>query len=156
MKRVFVFLVLGPLFFAAYILRDKKQNSTQAESHAAGHLSLSEARRNFSTKLIRHEAEHEPVPPPPALFRTVHYQTALGPMAAYLSQPAKDGQRHPAIVWVVGGFGNDIGDTPWEDQSPDNDQSASAFWKAGIVTLYPSFRGGNDNPGYNDSFFGEW
>ena len=156
MKRVFVFLFLALLFVAAYLLRDKRQNSTQPGSQAGSKLSLSEARRNFTTKLVRHEAEHEPVPPPPPnLFRTVHYPTALGPMAAYISQPAKDGQRHPAIVWIAGGFGNDIGDTPWEEQSPDNDQSASAFWKAGIVTMYPSFRGGNDNPGYNESFFGE-
>lgn len=119
-------------------------------------MSLPEARLNFKTTLMRHEAEHEPVPPaPPQLFRTVHYDSPIGKMAAYISQPPKDGQRHPAIVWIVGGFSNSIGGTPWEDAPADNDQSASAFWKAGIVTMYPSFRGGNDNPGYKESFYGE-
>jgi dienelactone hydrolase len=37
----------------------------------------------------------------------------------------------------------------------DNDQSASAFRKAGIVMMYPSLRGGNDNPGVKEGFFGE-
>ena len=155
MKRVVAFLLLALVFFVAYSLRKKKQPSPQFRPQAA-RLSLTEARRNFQTKLVRHEAQHEPVPPPPAqLFRTVHYESPAGPMPAYVSQPAKDGHRHPAIVWIFGGFGNDIGDTAWQDQPAENDQSASAFWKAGIVTMYPSFRGGNDNPGYNESFYGE-
>ena len=153
---VVAFFLLTVIFFVAYSLREKKQPSTMSGPQATSRLSLTEARRDFKTKLVRHEAQHEPVQPPPAkLFRTVHYESALGPMAAYVSQPPQDGQRHPAIVWIFGGFGNDIGDTAWQEQSPDNDQSASAFWKAGIVTMYPSFRGGNDNPGYNESFYGE-
>src|SRR5262249_11452288 len=36
-----------------------------------------------------------------------------------------------------------------------NDQSASAFRKAGLVMMFPSLRGGNDNPGDKEGFFGE-
>lgn len=155
MKRVVAFLLLALLFFVAYTLRKKKGPSSEFQSQAA-RLSLTEARHNFKTVLVRKVAQHEPVPPPPPeLFRTVQYESPIGKMAAYVSQPAKDGKRHPAIVWIFGGIGNDIGDTAWQDQTADNDQSASAFWKAGIVTMYPSFRGGNDNPGYNESFYGE-
>src|SRR5215472_2782480 len=156
--RVLIAVLAGLLFAVAYIATHKKklQPSDFLRPQATARMSLTEARLNFRTTLLRRQAEHLPVPPPPPqLFRTVRYESPAGKLAAYLSQPPKDGQRHPAIVWVVGGWGNGIGGTPWEDASPDNDQSASAFWKAGIVTMYPSFRGGNDNPGYNENFYGE-
>ena len=93
--------------------------------------------------------------PPAALFRTVRYDSPAGKLAAYVSQPPKDGKKHPAILWVFGGFGNGIGETAWENAPPENDQSAGAFRKAGIVMMYPSRRGGNDNPGFKEAFFGE-
>lgn len=159
MKRALAITFVVALFFVYGFLRYKKQPSLpsiQSRTQATTRLSLSQARLTFKTKLIRHEAEHEPVPPPPPqLFRTVRYESPAGKLAAYISQPAKDAQKHPAIVWIFGGFSNSIGDTAWENASPDNDQSASAFWKAGIVTMYPSFRGGSDNPGYKESFYGE-
>jgi len=76
-------------------------------------------------------------------------------MAAYVSPSPKDGKKHPAILWLIGGFSNGIGDTPWADAPPDNDQSASAYRKAGIIMMYPSRRGGNKNPGYHEDFYGE-
>src|SRR5262249_25378371 len=77
-------------------------------------VSLAEARRGFQTKLIRRESTREPVPGPPAdLFRTVHYNSPAGNLAAYVSTPPKDGKKHPAIVWIFGGFDNSIGDTAW-------------------------------------------
>jgi acetyl esterase/lipase len=119
-------------------------------------MTLPEARRGFQTKLVRQVAQKEPVPQPPAkLFRIVRYESPAGKMAAYLSQPLGDGKKHPAIVWIFGGFGNDIGEAAWVDQKRDNDQSASAFRKEGIVMMYPSLRGGNDNPGFQESFYGE-
>jgi acetyl esterase/lipase len=38
---------------------------------------------------------------------------------------------------------------------PSNDQSASAFRKAGIIMMFPSLRGGNDNPGVREGLFSE-
>jgi dipeptidyl aminopeptidase/acylaminoacyl peptidase len=71
-----------------------------------------------------------------------------------VSPSPHDGQRHPAIVWVVGGFHNSI-DEAWLPADPSNDQSARAFREAGIVLMMPSLRGGNDNPGKRESFYGE-
>jgi dipeptidyl aminopeptidase/acylaminoacyl peptidase len=76
-------------------------------------------------------------------------------MAAYLSAAPRDGRKRPAIVWIFGGFDNGIGETAWEPASPDNDQSARAFRQAGVITLYPSVRGGNRNPGFKEGFLGE-
>jgi dipeptidyl aminopeptidase/acylaminoacyl peptidase len=85
----------------------------------------------------------------------VKYPSPVGPLAAYISVPPKDGQRHPAIVWVAGGFDNSIGSFAWDPAPRDNDQSARAFRDAGIVLMLPSLRGGNDNPGSRESFYGE-
>jgi acetyl esterase/lipase len=118
--------------------------------------SLTEARQGFATKLIRQQNIGMPVAePPPNLFSTVKYQSPLGDMPAYVSVPPSDAQRHPAIIWIVGGFDNSIGEGSWLVAPPSNDQSASAFWKAGVITMYPSLRGGNQNPGYTEGFYGE-
>ena len=75
-------------------------------------------------------------------------------LAAYLTPDPADAARHPAIIWITGGDCNTIGNV-WSPQSPDNDQSASAYRKAGVVMMFPSLRGGNDNPGQQENFFGE-
>lgn len=123
------------------------------QANSAG--SLAEARQGFQTKLLRRESAREPVPePPPNLFRLVQYDAPAGKLAAYLTPAPKDGKRRPAIVWITGGDCNTIGEV-WEDAPASNDQTASAFRKAGIVMMFPSLRGGNDNPGVKESFFGE-
>ncbi len=119
-------------------------------------INLLQAREGFQTKLLRQEKDNEPIEKPPAdLFQVIQYDAPVGKLAAYVSQPPKDGKKHPAIIWIVGGFSNSIGDTAWRPAEPENDQSASAFRKAGIVMMYPSRRGGNTNPGVKEGFFGE-
>jgi alpha/beta superfamily hydrolase len=54
----------------------------------------------------------------------------------------------------TGGDCNSI-DAVWEDGPEDNEQTASAYRKAGIVTMFSSLRGGNDNPGVREGFLGE-
>lgn len=88
------------------------------------------------------------------MFRKVSYQAAPGAMAAYLTPDPRDGRKHPAIVWITGGDCNSIGDV-WTAQQADNDQSAAAYRQAGIVMMFPSLRGGNNNPGQHESFLGE-
>ena len=56
---------------------------------------------------------------------------------------------------MVGGWGNGIDDFPFCYPQWDNDQTGSAFWQSGVLTMYPSFRGGNGNPGYYEALFGE-
>ena len=76
-------------------------------------------------------------------------------MAAYASPPPADGKRHPAIIWIFGGFDNSIGEIAWQKGPAANDQSAIVFREAGILMMYPSLRGGNRNPGFTESFYGE-
>jgi hypothetical protein len=124
------------------------------DSTAAG--SLTEARKGFKTKLVRRESGGDPPPAPPAnLFSLVNYDAPAGKMAAYLSVPPKDAKKRPAIVWITGGDCNSIDQGCWEKQPPSNDQSARAFREAGIVMMFPSLRGGNNNPGVKEGFLGE-
>ena len=116
---------------------------------------LVEARRGFKTKLIASgEARDAIEAAPPNLFETIRFPSAIGELGAYLTPDPGDGARHPAIVWITGGDCNSIGDV-WTPVDPRNDQTASAFRKAGIVMMFPSLRGGNDNPGQKEGFLGE-
>jgi alpha/beta superfamily hydrolase len=118
--------------------------------------SLLDARQGFSTTLVKRDVEGEPVPDPPKnVLQSVRYNSPVGDLAAYISLSPRDGKRHPAIIWIFGGFSNGIGETAWASASPDNDQSARAFQDAGIIMMYPSMRGGNRNPGLHESFYGE-
>lgn len=118
--------------------------------------SFAEAHDAFQTTLVREENDDEPIPDPPeGAFELVKYSSKVGDLAAYVSSDPGDGQKHPMIIWVVGGWGNGIDDFPWCYPEWDNDQTGSAFWQAGVLTMYPSFRGGSGNPGNYEALFGE-
>ncbi|KAM3116182.1 alpha/beta hydrolase family protein [Phormidesmis sp. 146-33] len=91
---------------------------------------------------------------PTSIFQTIKYPAPSGKLAAYLSPNPGDGKKHPAMIWITGGDSNTIGDV-WSPAPRDNDQTAAAFRKAGIVMMFPSLRGGNDNPGTKEGFLGE-
>lgn len=131
-------------------------NPTPAGATRPAPASLSAARQGFRTTLVRREKAGEPVPaPPPNLFRLVRYASPGGEMSAYVSPPPPDGKKRPAIIWLFGGFSNSIGEEAWKEGSREDDQSASAFRKAGILMMYPSLRGGNTNPGHIECLYGE-
>ncbi|MFO0936942.1 MAG: prolyl oligopeptidase family serine peptidase [Gemmataceae bacterium] len=92
--------------------------------------------------------------PPVGLFRPVDYKSPIGELGAYLTLTIKDGKKHPAIIWIHGGDCNSIGDV-WTPASASNDQTAAQYRKAGLVMMYPSLRGGNENPGLREGFYGE-
>ena len=118
--------------------------------------SLLDARRGFATKLLRQVKTGEPAPQPPAgVLKSIKYQSPIGELAAYVSPPPADGKRHPAIIWIFGGFDNSIGEIAWQKGRAENDQSAIVFREAGILMMYPSLRGGNRNPGFVENFYGE-
>jgi dienelactone hydrolase len=122
----------------------------------SGGTTLTEARKGFKPKTVKRTDEKDKVAdPPPKLFSVVRYESPVGKLPAYLTPDPKDGKKHPAIVWITGGDCNSIGDEIWKDAPPSNDQTASAFRKAGIVMMFPSLRGGNENPGEKEGFFGE-
>src|SRR5947207_927656 len=110
-------------------------------------ISLTEARKGFTTRLVRQEKAGQPLPTPPTeVFGIVQYESPAGKLLAYLTPDPGDGQRRPAIVWITGGDCNTIDDALWREQTPENEQSAKAFRAAGIVEMFPSLRGGNTNP----------
>lgn len=116
---------------------------------------LTQARSGFQTTLTGTQQSNGPAEKAPEkIFRTLKYPAASGELSAYVSPDPNDGKKHPAIVWITGGDCNTIGDV-WSDTSPDNDQSAASYRKAGIVMMFPSLRGGNDNPGKKEGFLGE-
>ena len=118
--------------------------------------SFDAARQGFVTQLTRIEKESFPAPEsPPMMFDSVKYPGPLGEMSAYVGADPRDGKKHPAIIWLVGGFGNSISDIAWTPGERENDQSAASFRKAGIITMYPSLRGGNDSPGQKEGLYGE-
>ena len=139
------------------------QSSTQAVTQAATQTgmqtssqtsALSQARSAFKTQLSFSEAEGGAPTPPASVFRKITYPSAVGPLAAYLALDPQDGSRHPAIIWLTGGDCNTIGDV-WSPSPPDNDQTAAAYRNAGILMMFPSLRGGNNNPGRHEGFYGE-
>lgn len=118
--------------------------------------SFAEAHDAFTTTLTKERSDNVSIPDPPeGYFDLVSYPSKVGDLAAYVSSDPGDGEKHPMIIWVVGGWGNGIDDFPWIYPEWDDDQTGSAFWQAGILTMYPSFRGGNGNPGYYETLFGE-
>jgi dipeptidyl aminopeptidase/acylaminoacyl peptidase len=118
-------------------------------------VSLAQARRGFKTVLARRSTpEKAPPTPPVGVMQLVKYESPAGKLSAYLTPDPKDGKKHPAIIWITGGDCNSI-DPIWGDRPENNDQAATAYRKAGIVMMFPSLRGGNDNPGVKEGFFGE-
>ena len=145
--------MLFSLLLAAFMLMTA---CSSGGSQGGNRQTFAEAHDSFQTKLAREESDSDPVPTPPeGVFDLVYYPSKVGDLAAYVSSDPGDGQKHPMIIWVVGGWGNGIDDFPWTYPAWDNDQTGSAFWQAGVLTMYPSFRGGNGNPGNYEALFGE-
>src|SRR5437899_462102 len=60
--------------------------------HLSGR-TLAEARQGFVTQVVPAAGEREAVPDPPAkLFSKVKYDSAVGPLAAYLTPDPRDGR----------------------------------------------------------------
>jgi pimeloyl-ACP methyl ester carboxylesterase len=139
----------------AFVSVPGNSSGPAAGTTAGNPASLVEARRGFNTKIVRPRGAVEPVDEPPAaIFSKVKYESPAGKLSAYLTPDPKDGKKHPAIIWITGGDCNSIGEV-WKPAPAKNDQTAAAYRKAGIVMMFPSLRGGNDNPGTKEGFLGE-
>jgi len=116
--------------------------------------SLLEARKGFhSTLLPRRDPIDEP---PPQVLNKVKYSSSVGDLGALITPQKMDGKKHPALIWIHGGPCNEINlGLCLGEVAKENDQSGSIFRKMNIVTMYPSLRGGNDNPGRQEGFLGE-
>lgn len=134
---------------------DPDPGITAAGSSGTAEQTLLEARSGFATTLTSSGESFGPADAPTGPeFDLIKYKSPVGQLSAYLTPDPGDGKKHPAIVWITGGDNNSIGDV-WSPQPRSNDQSASAFRRAGIVMMFPSQRGGNDNPGRREGFLGE-
>lgn len=129
--------------------------STKGEGATAGQQTLVQARSGVTTQIV---SASEPFGPPDdptgSEFDLIKYQSPVGPLHAYVTRDPGDGRKRPAIVWITGGDCNSIGDV-WSPSDPSDDQTASPFRKAGVAMMFPSLRGGNDNPGRREGFMGE-
>jgi hypothetical protein len=133
----------------------KPDNNAEAVVQWVDSHYLNDARRGFQTELIQKAKSGIPVAaPPPDLLRVVRYDSDVGRLAVYITPDPEDDKRHPALIWLGGDDCNTIGDV-WRRADASNDRTGAAFRNAGIITMYPSLRGGNDNPGYNEALFGE-
>ncbi|MEM9101211.1 MAG: prolyl oligopeptidase family serine peptidase [Pseudomonadota bacterium] len=119
--------------------------------------SLLTLRNDIKTRLIKEvRQENQNLNVPQSIFKIVKYPTPIGEMTAYISQPKENKQRYPAIIWISGGFPvGGISSSAWTEQPKSNDQSAKAYRKAGIITMYPTLRGTHGNPGFQEGFYGE-
>ncbi|UXM95969.1 prolyl oligopeptidase family serine peptidase [Bartonella sp. HY329] len=124
-------------------------------SYELSPVSLREAHKNYPATFYRKVFQPEDTGTPPAdIFNLVNYPAKDGNLAAFLSPDPKDGKKHPAVIWLHGGYGG-IGDFFWEDIEASNDQSGKGLRDAGIIMMVPSFRGENHNPGTFEMFMGE-
>lgn len=123
---------------------------------AAAQTPLADARSGFVTTFHDVRPPGAPVPVPTReQGRLVHYPSAVGALAGLLTAVPTDGRQHPAMIWITGGDFTSIDDSVWETAAPRDDQTARQYREAGIVTFYPSLRGGNDNPGHHEGYYGE-
>ncbi|OCG26866.1 aminopeptidase [Gilliamella sp. wkB108] len=130
-------------------------SSDKIDSIIQSKVSLQKARAGFKTKIVNPKVYDEQPPiPPKDIFSLVYYPAKDGKMSAYLTPDPKDGKKHPAVIWISGGFGGQ-GDDFWSPAPRSNDQTGSAFRKAGLILMLPSFRGESGNPGLDEMFFGE-
>lgn len=116
---------------------------------------FAQARAAQRTTIQYESSMRGPLPTPPrGVFEIVRYSSPVGELGAYLTPDPGDGARRPAIIWLTGGESNTVGDV-WSPASRTNDQNATAFREAGIVMMFPSLRGGNNNPGRIEGMYGE-
>ena len=164
---VFVLIILGTLILSCGSKGDKAQQGTETKtgknektkySFELSDEDLATAHSKFQTEIVDNsfQGDGKPMTPPKNKFLLVNYEAKDGKMDAFLTPDPKDGKKHPAVIWLIGGYGG-IGndDYFWADQPAENDQTGRAFRDAGIVMMVPSFRGENANPGIYDMFYGE-
>lgn len=143
-------------WLAGQAQRVAADEARKAAAAQAASQTLAAARQGFATQ-IGHVPDHpDPLPaPPPKAFVRVDCTNGSGlSLPAFVTPDPKDGQKHPAIVWLTGGDTNSLGDF-WTPGPAANDQTASAFRRAGVVMMFPVLRGGNSAGGHRQFFHGE-
>src|SRR5262245_33444244 len=106
-----------------------------------------EARRRFQTKLTRKGPSPQAGDPvkPPADATEVEYRSGELRLKAWVSRPADETHKHPAVLFLHGGFA--FGADDWQISQPYRD--------AGFVVLTPILRGENGQPGAYSFYYDE-
>ena len=132
----------------------KDEPATEGTPPKPGVMTLPGLRKALTTT-VTGKHDDSPAPEPPAgVLEKVSYDAPLGKNPAYVT-PVQPGAKRPGIVWIQGGFNWGLDSSAWEDAPRDNDQSGSAFRKAGVAEMYPALRGASQSPGKNECFLGE-
>ena len=122
---------------------------------AAAAPTLASLRSHYETSITTEPMLEMPLPTPPKrLFNSVRYDSDGTSLAAFVTPDPQDQKKHPAIVWVTGGESNTLADF-WRKGSRQNDQTASPYRDAGVMMMFPTLRGGNDNAGNIEVNYGE-
>ncbi len=106
-----------------------------------------QARSRFQTKLIRNgpSPQSQPMPNPPADVSVVEYTSGDLRLRGWLNRPSDETVKHPAVLYLHGGFAFSAGD--WKQSQPYRD--------AGFVVMMPMLRGENGQPGAFSYFYDE-
>lgn len=130
-------------------------SGTMINTCIAGKPTLASLHSQYQTTVKAEPMMEMPLPvPPPRLFESVRYNSGALSLAAFVTPAPTDQKKHPAIVWLTGGESNTLADF-WRKGSKSNDQTASPYRDAGVVMMFPTLRGGNDNAGNIEVNYGE-
>lgn len=111
------------------------------------HEDYAQARSRFRSNLLRKGPAPQPWSPvkPPAEVVEVEYPSGDLRLRAWVNRPAEVSRKHPAVLFLHGGFAFDLDD--WEVSRP--------FRDAGFVVLTPMLRAENGQPGSFTLFYDE-
>jgi dipeptidyl aminopeptidase/acylaminoacyl peptidase len=112
------------------------------------HDDYARARKYFHTKLLKQTGapQNDPMPAPPVGVTAIDFTSGSLKLRAWINlPPGHTRARHPAILFLHGGFGFGVED--WDMTKPLRD--------AGYVVLAPMLRGENGQPGNFTLFYDE-
>jgi dienelactone hydrolase len=106
-----------------------------------------EARKHFQTKLLRKGPSPQEWSPVklPAGVTEIEYPSGKLRLKAWMNRPADETRKHPAVLFLHGGYAFDLDD--WKVSKPYRD--------AGFVVLTPMLRAENGQPGAFTFFYDE-
>jgi dipeptidyl aminopeptidase/acylaminoacyl peptidase len=118
-----------------------------AGAESAMSVPYAKARAAFNTKLTRRGPSPQPGAPSPAPVKAdkIQYRSGDLTLTAFVSPSPRDHKKHPAVLFLHGGFAFDVDD--WEMVRP--------FLDAGFVVMTPLLRGENGQPGAFSAFYDE-
>ncbi len=128
--------------------QQERQSAAFAPAVTIQEQDYAQARRHFKTKLTRKGPSPQPSQPvkPPQGVTEVEYVSGDLHLKAWLQQLRGETRKHPAVLFLHGGFGFDYPDD-WDISKP--------YREAGFVVLTPILRAENGQPGAFSFYYDE-